>query len=55
MIGDDVEPDDGWLSLGLQATLVRTGKYRAGDERRIGEGGHCVADIGEAAKAVLNT
>ncbi len=56
MIGDDVEADvNGALSLGLQATLVRTGKYRAGDERRIGEGGHCVADVSEAVNAVLNT
>ena len=56
MIGDDVEADvNGALSLGLQAALVRTGKYRAGDERRIGEGGHCVTDVGEAVNAVLNT
>ena len=56
MIGDDVEADvNGALSLGLQAVLVRTGKYRAGDKRRIGEGGHCVADVGEAVDAVLNT
>ena len=55
MIGDDVEADvNGALSLGLQAALVRTGKYRAGDERRIGEGGHFVADVGEAVNAVLN-
>jgi HAD superfamily hydrolase (TIGR01458 family) len=55
MIGDDVEADiNGALSLGLQASLVRTGKYRAGDERRIGERGQCVADIGEAVEAVLN-
>lgn len=56
MIGDDVEADvNGALSLGLQATLVRTGKYRPGDERRIGEGGHCVADVSEAVEAVLDT
>jgi HAD superfamily hydrolase (TIGR01458 family) len=56
MIGDDVDADvNGALSLGLQARLVKTGKYRTGDERRIGEGGHCVADVGEAVDAVLNT
>jgi HAD superfamily hydrolase (TIGR01458 family) len=56
MIGDDVEADvNGALSLGLQATLVRTGKYRPGDEQRIGEGGHCVADVSEAVEAVLDT
>lgn len=55
MIGDDVEADvNGALSLGLHAMLVRTGKYRAGDERRIIEGGTCVADLGEAVAAVLD-
>lgn len=54
MIGDDVEADvNGALSLGLQAMLVRTGKYRPGDERRMTGGGTCVADIGEAVEAVL--
>jgi HAD superfamily hydrolase (TIGR01458 family) len=56
MIGDDVEADvNGALSRGLRATLVRTGKYRPGDEQRIAEGGRCVADVGEAIDAVLNT
>lgn len=55
MIGDDVEADvNGALSLGVQATLVRTGKYREGDERWIGDGGHFVADVGEAIKALLS-
>lgn len=55
MIGDDVEADvNGALSLGLHATLVRTGKYRAGDERRIIEGGDCAADVGDAIEAVLD-
>ena len=36
MIGDDVEGDiEGALKAGLQACLVRTGKYRPGDEHRI--------------------
>lgn len=34
MVGDDVEADvQGALAAGLQAALVRTGKYRPGDER----------------------
>ena len=36
MIGDDVFGDvEGALNAGLQACLVQTGKYRAGDEARI--------------------
>lgn len=36
MIGDDVEADvNGALSVGLQAVLVKTGKYRKGDEQKI--------------------
>ena len=36
MVGDDVFGDvEGALKAGLQACLVRTGKYRAGDEKRI--------------------
>lgn len=36
MIGDDVFGDvEGALNAGLRACLVQTGKYRAGDERRI--------------------
>lgn len=35
MVGDDAEVDVGASgALGLQAVLVRTGKYRPGDERR---------------------
>lgn len=49
MIGDDVEADvNGALALGLQAVLVKTGKYRAGDELRISEGGRSAADVLEA-------
>ena len=55
MIGDDVEADvNGALSLGLRATLVRTGKFRAGDIERLGERGHCVADVSEAIEALLS-
>jgi len=36
MVGDDVEADVlGAMDAGLQAALVRTGKYREGDERRL--------------------
>ena len=36
MVGDDVEADvQGALDAGLQACLVRTGKYRPGDEQRL--------------------
>ena len=55
MIGDDVEADvNGALSLGLKAILVRTGKHRSGDEKRIAEGGHCVTDLVEAVAAILD-
>lgn len=38
MIGDDVDADvQGALNAGLHACLVRTGKYRPGDEDRLGE------------------
>lgn len=56
MIGDDVEADvNGALALGLRATLVRTGKFRPGDEGRIGGGGGCAADVGEAVAGVLGS
>lgn len=36
MIGDDAEFDaSGSVALGMQGLLVRTGKYRAGDETRV--------------------
>lgn len=55
MIGDDVESDvNGALAAGLQAVLVRTGKYRAGDERRINAGGTTSADVGEAVAMLLS-
>ena len=44
----------GALAVGLQATLVRTGKFRPGDEKRIRQAGDCAADVGEAVAAVLN-
>ncbi len=54
MIGDDVHGDvEGALKAGLQACLVRTGKYREGDEARI-EGEFMVADsIVDAVERLL--
>jgi HAD superfamily hydrolase (TIGR01458 family) len=54
MIGDDVEADvNGALAVGLQAILVRTGKYRAGDELRMNAGGKSAATVREAVTIVL--
>ncbi|MEJ2633404.1 MAG: TIGR01458 family HAD-type hydrolase [Acidihalobacter sp.] len=45
MIGDDATADvDGALRAGLQGLLVRTGKYRNGDERRIESPGAVLLD-----------
>jgi HAD superfamily hydrolase (TIGR01458 family) len=45
MIGDDALADvEGGLKAGLQACLVRTGKYRPGDEKRIALPGARLAD-----------
>lgn len=44
MVGDDVESDvEGALAAGLQAALVRTGKFRDGDAARAKKGGARVA------------
>jgi HAD superfamily hydrolase (TIGR01458 family) len=50
MVGDDVYTDiNGALKAGLKAALVRTGKYRPGDEGKIVAPGACVcADLLEA-------
>lgn len=55
MIGDDAESDvEGALSVGLQACLVQTGKYRQGDESRILLlGGQCVPSVVEALTPFL--
>lgn len=47
MIGDDVEADvRGAIAAGLQGVLVRTGKYRPGDEDQLPtSGGQVVADF----------
>lgn len=56
MIGDDVENDvNGALAAGLQALLVRSGKYRPGDENRITRPGtSTVADLAAAADLLLS-
>ncbi len=56
MIGDDAEADiEGALSVGLQACLVQTGKYRQSDESRIlSLGGECVPSIVEAITPFLH-
>jgi len=50
MIGDDVEADvNGALAAGLRGILVRTGKYRPGDEAHLVPGGELADDVGTAA------
>lgn len=55
MVGDDYEADvAGALAAGLQAILVRTGKYRKGDEALIGRPGARVCeDLNAAADLIL--
>ncbi len=55
MIGDDAVSDAGGaLAAGLSAILVQTGKYRSGDEEKIGRPGAVLAtDIGAALTRIL--
>ena len=54
MVGDDVFGDvEGALHAGMQACLVRTGKYRAGDEEKISGDFHTVDSIEEAVELAL--
>ena len=54
MVGDDVESDVlGAVAADLQGILVRTGKYRQGDEQKLGSNAGCVADINEAIESIL--
>jgi HAD superfamily hydrolase (TIGR01458 family) len=55
MIGDDAISDgDGALAAGLSAILVRTGKYRPGDEDKIGHPGVMVEkDVCSALERIL--
>lgn len=55
MVGDDYAVDvDGALAAGLGAILVRTGKYRPGDERRVTHSGvEVCADLSAATDVIL--
>lgn len=55
MIGDDAEADvEGAILSGLHGILVRTGKYRAGDETKLGAPPSYVADtLEDAARWIL--
>lgn len=46
MVGDDVEADVlGATAAGLKGCLVKTGKYRLGDDHRLGDDAICVQDL----------
>jgi ribonucleotide monophosphatase NagD (HAD superfamily) len=54
LVGDDAASDvGGALKAGLRGILVRTGKYRPGDEEKMGEGGIALTDAGAAAEWIL--
>lgn len=54
MVGDDVESDViGAVNAGLNGILVRTGKYRQGDEDKIAANALCLADINAAVDYIL--
>lgn len=55
MIGDDAEMDvAGAISAGLRGLLVRSGKYRAGDEAKVEpKPTRIAADLAEAAEGIL--
>lgn len=55
MIGDDVRDDvAGAMALGMKGILVRTGKYRDGDEFRFGvQPSACLGGLQEAASWIL--
>ena len=54
MIGDDAEADvGGAIAAGLRGVLVRTGKYRDGDERRAGAGAVVCADVRAAVARIV--
>jgi HAD superfamily hydrolase (TIGR01458 family) len=55
MVGDDAAADvGGAISAGLQGILVRTGKYVAGDENKIGQPGAVIInDISAAVDWIL--
>jgi HAD superfamily hydrolase (TIGR01458 family) len=54
MIGDDVSGDvEGALNAGLDACLVRSGKYQPGDEHRLGRTHYCFDSIVETVEWLL--
>jgi len=54
MVGDDVDADVlGAVAAGLQAALVRTGKYRPGDDEKLHGKAVCVADVAAAVALAL--
>ena len=55
MVGDDALADnDGALAAGLHGILVKTGKYRDGDEDRIAHpGAVLVSDMVSAVEHIL--
>jgi len=55
MIGDDVHDDVvGAINFGIKGCLVRTGKFREGDELKIPEATrHCVQDFASAVELIL--
>jgi ribonucleotide monophosphatase NagD (HAD superfamily) len=55
MVGDDAEMDVcGALAAGLRAVLVRTGKYRPGDETRVEPtGGRVFNDLDAVVDYIL--
>ena len=54
MVGDDVFGDiEGALGAGIPACLVRTGKYRRGDEERVDGRFHLVDSVVQAGKLAL--
>jgi ribonucleotide monophosphatase NagD (HAD superfamily) len=55
IIGDDVEADtQGAIAAGLHAVLVRTGKYRPGQEAQLSGSPACVAkDLQSAAELLF--
>ena len=55
MIGDDVEADViGALDAGLQGILVKTGKYKNGDEEKIKGRALCLDDVNSVVGWILN-
>ncbi|MDR5904790.1 HAD hydrolase-like protein [Halomonas qiaohouensis] len=55
MVGDDVECDVvAAMDIGLQACLIRSGKYRSGDETRAPQA-RCEASLADLVDALLET